>query len=352
MSEAPIALVIEGARYGGWKTVSVVRSIESISGEFELTVSERYPSQIEQRRIRLGDECEIELEGEIVLTGYVDRVSPSHDAQSHGIGISGRDKTGDLVDCSAVHKPGEGGGLSLETIAAVLCEPFGIEVRADVSTGKTFERFRLQESETVFAAIERMARHRAVLAISDGLGGLVFTRAGEGTPATTPLVLGQNILAGSGTYSDRDRYNVYTVKGQRFGTDEVNSEAAASPVGRATDPQIKRFRPLTMIAEAQGDGLSLTDRARWEANRRAAIAQRPVVVVQGWSGSDGVLWRPNTIARVVDDWLEIDREMLITTVTYRDDENGIRCEIALARPEAFDLVALPEKQTTELHGLS
>ncbi len=40
----------------------------------------------------------------------------------------GRDKTGDLVDCSVVHSSGKWKGVRLEQVAADVCRPFGITV--------------------------------------------------------------------------------------------------------------------------------------------------------------------------------------------------------------------------------
>ena len=79
----------------------------------------------------------------------------NYDRGAHTIAVRGRDATGDLVDCSAASKPGEWKDARLEEIASALCEPFGIRVTREVDTGAPFARFRIEEGESVFEAIER-----------------------------------------------------------------------------------------------------------------------------------------------------------------------------------------------------
>lgn len=345
-ASAPLSLLISGTAFDGWKKVLVRRSLEALAGEFSLEVSEPFPHDIPARRVQIGSACEVHAEDDVALEGYVEAVAPSHSSTHHGLTISGRDRTGDLVDCSAIHSPGEWSGLRIDRIARILCEPFGVTVRAEVDVGKAFERFRLQESETAFHALERMARHRGLMIVSNGRAEVVLTRR-SAVRATTSLELGVNIRAGSAPYSDVDRYSTYTVKGQRHGTDTLWGSQISSSA-QAVDPHVERYRPLSMIAEAQADAGDLRDRAQWEASRRAARARRPTLTVRGWRDAGGELWQPNRIVRVRDDWLEIDAELLIVTAALRYDAAGTVTELALARPEAFDLVAFPEAEPAEL----
>ena len=88
----------------------------------------------------------------------------------------------------------------MQQIASDIAGEYGVQVRAQVDTGAPFLDFQLQQGETAFAAIERMARLRAVLVTDDEDGSLVITRAGK-NGASTALVLGQNIKRGSGNFS-------------------------------------------------------------------------------------------------------------------------------------------------------
>lgn len=339
-----IRLSVDGVLYGGWKSIRVSRSIEQVAGSFQLAVSELWPGQDFERRIKDGDACELLVDGQALVTGYVDEVAIAHDDKQHAVSIAGRDRTADIVDCSAIKGAGQWSGRKLEQIAADLCKPFGITVRAEVDTGKAFGNFALQEGETVFEAIERMARMRALLLTTDGRGSLVITRPGTQRVAT-PLVLGGNILGASGSISQRDRYSSYVLKGQAAGDDYFNGTDAAQSKATATDPAVKRYRPLLVVSEGQADGLSLRDRAKWEASVRAARATQITVTVQGWSHADG-LWSPNRVVHVNDKWMRLDDDLLISGVALMLDEDGTRAELSLTRPDAFKLIPQPEPSSS------
>ena len=334
-----VLLAVNGKQYGGWQSVDIRRGIEQISGTFALTLTERWSGQDEPWPIEKGDACQVLIDKEPVITGYVDDTIPTFDATQHSISVIGRDKTGDLVDCSAIVKSGEWKGRNLLQIATDLAKPFGIKVIADTDYGKTFSRFSIQEGETCFEALDRAARMRGVLLVSDGQGGLLITRAGKVRIATA-LVQGENILAGGGTFSMRDRYSKYICKGQNYGHDNSTPDHNSGPKGEAADANVLRYRPLLVIAEDIADAKGLKDRAMWEAVVRMGRSARPTVTAQGWHHTDG-LWLPNRLVPVRCPYLKIDREMLIAAVNYRIDDKGTRTIFELCLPAAFELLAVP-----------
>lgn len=333
-----VRLHIDGVRYGGWQQVRIQRSMEQVAGSFELAVSERWPGQDTPRPIRPGAQCRVTIDDDTVITGYVDDVSVEYDDSAHAVRVSGRDKTADLVDCSAPST--EWKDQTLLDGARKLCEPFGITVRADVDTGPKFARLKGNEGDAVFDLLESAARIRAVLLVSDGRGGLLLTRAATRRLAT-PLTLGENILTCAATFSHRDRYQTYTVKGQRAGDDTWNTEAAAQPSAQATDARIRRYRPLLVIAEEQIDAAAAASRAKWERNVRWGRSQRVTYTVHGWRHADG-LWTPNWLLRVRDSLLGFDGDRLLAGVTLTLDDQGLRSELSLVPREAFERVPLPE----------
>jgi prophage tail gpP-like protein len=324
--------------YGGWKSIHIKRGMEQVAGTFELSVSERWPGQDVPRPIRPGAACTLRVDGQTVITGWVDEVAVSYDDRAHTVSVSGRDATGDLVDCSA---PSTQFALfTLAEIAEQLCQPYGIGVINRAERGLPFQRMKNNEGDTVFETLEAAARCRGVLLLSDGQGNLVLSRLG-GQRVRTPLVLGDNILSMSATFSDRDRYSEYVVKGQTVGTDEWSGESAAQPAGRAVDKAITRHRPLTVLAEEQADGATAQERAEWERNVRFGRGRSMSVTVLGWTHADG-LWTPNRLVRLRDSWLGMDRDLLISEVGLVLDEQGLRSELKLCPPETFERLPLPE----------
>jgi len=337
---AEISLQTGGSRFGGWTGVSVSRSIEAFSGSFSFTASEKSPADPLGRPILMGDSAVVRIGDVALITGHIDKIDPGYDKNTHTIRVSGRSKTADLVDCSAIHEPGLWLERTLEQIAAELTKPFGIKVRVESATGLPFSTFKLEPSETVHGAIVRAAGLRAILVTDNGAGDLVLTRVGPAR-AGVELRKGDRILSARGSFSDRDRFSIYTVMGQRRSTDSDGDNPQTQVSAEAKDLGIKRFRPLDILAEEPGSVANYRDRAKWEATTRQGKALRATLTVQDWEHPGG-LWLPNQRVNVDDAWLGIRREMLITGVTWILDESGRRTELSIMPPEALELLATPD----------
>jgi len=330
-------LNVAGSFYGGWKSLRVTRSIEQMAGTYDLGITERWPGQPDASPIKPGQKCQLLLDAQPVITGYVDMLASDYDAQRHSLRVSGRDKTGDLVDCSAIHKSGQWHNVKIDQLASDLLKPYDMKVNVDADIGSAFSSFNIQEGESVFECLERAARMKALLLTSNPLGDLVITRAGK-TRLDYALVEGVNIKAARAEFSWKDRFSNYTAKGQgRLGADGDQSHSA--PSAGISDSVVSRHRPLVILADAHGENASLKDRVEWERNVRRGRSARGSITVQGWRHPGGELWQPNTLISVTSPMLWLDNaEMLIVGCTWTLDERGTNTELAIARPEAFQLL--------------
>lgn len=340
-----LTLTVQERRLVGWTEATVVRSLEHIAGTFRLQLSERAPGEAVPRLIAPGDACELELDGETVIKGYVDSVRVRYDGGSHEIEVRGRDATGDLVDCSAAIEPGEWAEQKLERIAAALAEPFGVPVSTNADTGQAFRKFKVEPGESVFEAIERGCRLRGVLALPDGRGGVVLGRPSR-SRAGVRLTRDDNILAATAELDWLDRYSDYEVLGQQQGADWISSAEEAAHVGAsATDAGVSRDRRLIVIAEQGLDQAAAQSRADWEASVRAARSRHATITVQGWRETEGgALWSPGRLVHVADDWLGLDRELLVVAVEQAISEAGTTARLLLSPEQAFEPRIVPEKR--------
>lgn len=334
-----VVLQIDGRNHYGWTSIGIKRSLESIADSFELALTDRWHGQTQRRRIRAGDECTLSIDGELIITGYVDDVIPEYDARQYSITVAGRSKAADLVDCSyqgsTVYK-----GKTFTDAAVHICARFGIGIDVDVPVGAAFTQpHKIEPGETAFELLDRLARYRAVRLVSQPNGDLLITRAGL-VRTTTPLQLGGNVLSASGSFSLRDRFGEYNVLGQQSGDDTLNGEVAAGSHGQADDTQIKRYRPTVIQADSINNAECDTQ-AHWHRNAQYGRSQAIVYTVQGWTHAAG-LWQPNRLVPVRDEFMHINGDRLVSAVQYILDENGQRCEIQVMPAEAFDLVELPE----------
>lgn len=334
-------LKIDGQLHEGWKEVEIVRSLEAISATFSLTMTERWPGQDSGRAVMPGDACELAIGGEVIVTGFVDQVSPSFDAKDHTIKVTGRDRSGDLVDCSAIDEPGEWHGRSMSQVVGAIARPFGVAVRLAAGKDATLRRFKLQPGESAFEAIRRACAMNTMLPVPDGLGGVVLTRAGDARVGVA-LVEGANLLSGEAAYNDQERFSRYIVKAQQAGDDDIDPDSAAHVRAEATDDGIRRFRPLIIIAEDQADAAASKDRAVWERNTRRGKSRQITAVTDGWRAGS-TLWPLNALVPVKSPKLYCDRDMLIASVRYQLNAQGKLTTLGLVWPEAYEVLVPVEK---------
>lgn len=331
-----VTLKVGGTAYAGWTELSVSRGIEQAAGGFEIAVTNRWAGQAKPVPIKAGDECALVVGADTLITGYVDEVEASLEESNHAIRITGRDRAADLIDCSAIHSPDQWTAIKLDRLAGILAQPFGVAVTAETDVGAPLPTVKLQQGETAWEAIERHARMRALLVISDGHGGLLLTRAGHGLKAKDALVEGDNLKAVSITASIAERFSDYAVKGQRSAASDDDDDAARRVSGKAKDEGVARYRPLLVLAEGESDGISAADRAAWEAAVRAGRATRVSATLGGWRQSDGALWPLNGLVRVKSPLLDIDTELLIAEIKLTlNATRGSTAELSLARADAY-----------------
>lgn len=375
-----VTLKIDGVgSFSKWTGVSIERDIKQISGGFTLDyvdegrAAQALPNLIAKppffRIIRRGMPFEVAIDGEIVMIGWLGEVKVGWTADGLTASLQGRDKTGDLVDCAALpNGPAEFHGVDLLYVARQVCAPFGISVRAETDVGDPFERLAVNPHETALAFLEKAARQRSVLLVSDGVGGLLLTNGGS-TPGPASLTVPGNVQAVEFHDSEQGRFSDVFVKGQTDGrrthgpapamqttyipTGAPNvpgsaTTTAASTVlmtGHARDPEIARWRPTVRLTRTQSGMSTTQEQAEWAVRVARGLGTKLTYTVLGWrAGPDKKLWRPNQVVQVVDPWSDIDKPMLIAGVRYRYGAEGEITQLSLVGVTAFDRINEAEKR--------
>lgn len=338
-----LSLIVNSQNYKGWKSIRVTRSIESLCGSFSLDVSDRWGGLSTPWPIIEGDPCRVEIDGQVVINGYIDKRELGGDATTRTLGYSGRDRAQDLVDCSVLVPDASTKGnkwtyrnIDIEQFATQIAAQHGITV--SVQPGLVLQKDPLlvaHPGETGFEAIKRAAGSAGVLVVSDGNGGIQITQSG--TSRADSLLEGQNIKKASITWDATDRFYRYLISSQPPGTDDAYGDTLRVQ-GQATDTDVSRMNRVIVIRPDKGyNGAAAKRRADWEARIRAAKSATATVTVQGWEQLDGTLWPLNAITHLsAPRLLGIDGDMLISQVEFTVDESGGQLtELRLVRTDAF-----------------
>ena len=238
-----ITVEVNGLAYEGWLQSDVERSIEAIAGTFSIPVS-MIPGQ--PPAIKRQDAVTVRIGGVRVITGYVLSAEPFYRRDDCGYRITGRDRTGDLVRCSAIHQGGQWRNARLDQVVKDLLAPYGIELKVEADLGAPLVDFKLAHGESVVDALARAARLRGVLVTRDDEGRLLLTKAGT-LKFGGSIMRGRNVISMEGIGSDEQRHSDYIVYGQQNCTDDF--EISRSLKARSKDPEVTRYLPLVINAD-------------------------------------------------------------------------------------------------------
>ena len=332
-----LVLTVAGSAYGGWTDISVTRRAEGLPNSFAIGVTARDPSSGITTVAAPGDTCQVALGGDLVVTGYIDRVSHAGSARAHTLMLVGRGKCADLVDCSAEFPGAQIKGASVLEVAKKLAQPYGIDVAmaADADPGPAVPQLNLNYGEKAFAVIDRLTRAAGLLAYEDASGRLLLGVAGK-VVAASGCTYGDNVqdwevvAASDERFSDvvsvRNSVNIYREAGDSFNINYT-----------AKDPGV-RHRLIYVVEEAAPDReLFGQQKVIWEQARRAGRGTRVQVTVDSWRDRGGELWQPNTLVGVDVPGLTLaDRRLVVAEVTYRrDNSNGTTASLVLMPKAAF-----------------
>ena len=336
--KAKISVEVNGVAYEGWLESEVERSIEAISGTFSIPVS-MVPGQ--PPAIKRQDSVKVRIGDTVVITGYVLAAEPFYRRNDCGIMVTGRDRTGDLVRSSAIHKGGQWRGAKLEQVAKDLLAPYGIEVKVETDTGAPLQDFKLSHGETVVDALARAARLRGVLVTRDDDGRLLLTKAGI-LKFSGAIVRGQNVIAMQGIGTDENRHSEYIAYGQQNVI--ADFETSRSLKAMAKDADVVRYMPLVINADGNTTTAELQTLVDHTARVRRGHANGFRYTVEGWTHG-GKPWPLNQRVPVYDDVAGLNgEEWLICSVRQHCDlKEGDVTEMVVRPIEAYDTAPLKTK---------
>lgn len=345
-----LSVKIKGVTYDRFISYRISRSVEHLSGEFDLSLTNEGYNGLPFHR---GDEIVIYVNTTPILTGWIEKLDVSYSNEAHTIQISGRDKTCDIIDSTLGNKIEFKAPITLDKVIESVKNQLNlshIKLTNNVHDLEPFEKGELvtgEITETVFDFLEKYTRKRQVLMTTDGEGGFVITRTGSEKADSSIVHISEgawaknNVLEAHVSYDESQRFYEYRIHSQdnpsANPTNTKTNKSVSSKLGVAHDDAIRKSRFLDLDAESTGDNTILKRRAEWEANIRKARSMTYSCTLQGHtSSSAGKPWKPNLLVQVEDQFALIISDLLIKSVEYTLDEGGTKTQLEIVSPNSYD----------------
>lgn len=369
MNDNEVSLNINGDIFKYWKSVSITSELNTVAPAFSVNALSKSSLMID--RLKSGRPVTVKIGEDTVLTGYIEQTPVSYSATSANVGIAGRSKTCDLIDCTVMvddpnvfyEKPDtsnsnyvscpqnaatEYKNVALETIIAQLIMPYGIKLVNETKPLTKKCNFSAKHEDTVLKALQNLTSTENLLFYGNEKGDLVVTEKGKLT-ADDALVLGQNILTGDASFDASKIYKYYRAVGQDKGVTGKTGHAASCHNYTAVDDNVSRTRLLTKKVQGAADTAKCKVTAEGDRDYYLSQFYKITYKVQGWRQSTGKLWKINSLVDIKDDFLGIDtqksQKFLITRVVFNLTENeGMTTTLDVIPPNGWRLETENDKE--------
>lgn len=334
-----ITLEVDGKEYEGFTDVAVNSSLENFSSSFSFsaTIKENSLGAI-QNDIKLQQKARVLIDGNLVITGFVEALNVSYSANSHSITISGRDVGGDLIDSSIIQKSYK--QRNFEQLVNLVLIDNGFLIKVDNQVGSLFlestETIKTEPSESVFDFLDRYAKKLQTLLKIDEKGNLTIIREDEEVVKNMLInnfTQDTNILSATLNLSTADRFNLIQVYAQ--GNNSTHTSASISQKGVATDSKIRKTRRKIISADTASESKSLTALAEWNVNLRRAKGSRYSCKTLGFFSSNKTLWKPNRLVDIIDLTAQVEGTFLIQGVEFNQSLQGSFTTLDIVERGAF-----------------
>lgn len=335
-----ISIRIKGQEWRGWEEVSVVRSVDAISGAFVVKLTDIFKNGL-KTNFNFGDSIIITSNGFVLLTGYLDVIEFEYTDERNTLVLSGRDNTGALVDCSFVGSAAEWKNQTVSSIIAALCAPFNIGISIDPSAvtnaAQRVASFKATEGEFVFEIISRLCRDHAISPLPLGDGRLTLTQATTSRKMKEGIVLPGNCKSGRFAGSNTDRFSSYLVKGVGIGTAQKTLVDFIQPYGESTDDIITVTRPRVIFADTATDSGQCQARAEWECRYNAGISRMFHYTMSDWGQSEKnrAPWDIHSLIQVQDKAMNLNTELYIREIEYTRVGDEESCVLSCVFPFTY-----------------
>ena len=341
-----ISVVVRGQVFTGWKSAQIVSGVNQLASQFSLSLTRKLPGGLSYDRIRPGDEVQVKVGDDLMVTGYVDKAPVSYDGNSITLSVAGRSKCGVLVDSCCLISRGEktaaattaggewsgvttrhdGGAnklapvkpasqrldVDVEKAVREIVEPHGV-VLVSTGLGLKAKAVTISKQQKCFDAISKLVREHSLVATDDEGGNLVLMSMdspdeGDGALVAALDGVGTNVLSASAAFDYSTVFSAYEVYGQAKPPKNSKTPTQATNLGgKSTTKALGgQTKVLRIFESGNADRRKMQLRADYERVTREGKAKTVTYKVAGWRTSAGSLWKKGTTVKIKDELLGID----------------------------------------------
>jgi prophage tail gpP-like protein len=332
MGAEQIRVEVGGETFTAWENVTVRAAFDEACRSFSLKAALELGSAATHASFALGVEFRIFAGDDLLLDGYVDRRKAKLGEDETEIVITGRSRSCDLVDCSAVHDSGEFENMTPLEIGNAIAKGIAARFETDQSLEKV-ESYSLAQGKTIFTVVEELCREQNKTLTGTAAGNVLITKAGT-LRHGGGLYEGGNIIEADSDHNACNRHSKYIVRGQTaagHGAEALEIEAIA------LDTKVRRFRPLIIVQKESSSKKRAKGRAATRRDRAAGNALGCEVTVQGFRDQAGALFEPGRLIWTESATLGIAQDMLIESADFsQSSKPGSLTSLGLVDPRAYD----------------
>jgi prophage tail gpP-like protein len=332
-------LIVGNLVFEDWETVWIQHRYGDAYAFFRFTCAERepYPDRWIALRFKPDDPCLILLAGQIAMNGVIVTRQVAYDARRHGVELQGKSRTWWASKSSVESKTGSFDNQSFWQVFTAVLAPYPIGKVAIGELDPTpFKKLQANKGEKIWPFLERIARPRGIVLGSDHLGNMLAIDH-HSAPLVESLIEGENILRCQCIISKDDFYMKYTASGQIGGTGKMMQQRSEPEQSVGGSSPI--YSHLIVPAEQPvWNDAELKKRAASEALGHEGAYVEVHITVQGWTKTNGNIWRVGEVVKVFSPMIMMrGRDLAIETATFTQDASGTMTVLKLVLPELLKI---------------